>query len=187
MPNYITNKLKVNGTPEQVKEVLDFINSENGSIDFNKITPMPKWIYGSDPKVTGIGREDEKKHGSENTCLEWSRKNWGTKWNAFGISFDPAIPNVIFFDTAWNGIPKLMQKLAWIFPEIEIEYSFYDEDTGYNIGQYIFKDTDIIKQYVPEGGTKEAYDLVFELSGKTPEEMGFEYSENENNYVYVRE
>lgn len=47
MPNHIKNRLKVIGTPDQIKEVLNFISSkdEKGEavqIDFNKIKPMPK-------------------------------------------------------------------------------------------------------------------------------------------------
>ena len=47
MPNHIQNRLKVIGTPDQIKEVLTFISSkdEKGELvqmDFNKIKPMPK-------------------------------------------------------------------------------------------------------------------------------------------------
>ena len=47
MPNHIQNRLKVIGTPDQIKEVLNFIASkdEEGEavqIDFNKIKPMPE-------------------------------------------------------------------------------------------------------------------------------------------------
>lgn len=47
MPNHIQNRLKVIGTPDQIKEVLNFISStdEKGELvqmDFNKIKPMPK-------------------------------------------------------------------------------------------------------------------------------------------------
>lgn len=51
MPNHVTNRLTILGTKKQVNEVLDFIKIEKGlekreygiwTIDFNKITPMPK-------------------------------------------------------------------------------------------------------------------------------------------------
>lgn len=47
MPNHVTNILKINGTPNQVEEVRNFIRSEDddGNIvefDFDKIIPMPQ-------------------------------------------------------------------------------------------------------------------------------------------------
>jgi hypothetical protein len=51
MPNHVTNRLTVIGSPEQINQVFDFIKIEKetsedevfgiGTIDFNKITPMP--------------------------------------------------------------------------------------------------------------------------------------------------
>ena len=45
MPNHITNILKFEGDSEQVHAMLDQIKNEElgfGSIDFNKIIPMPE-------------------------------------------------------------------------------------------------------------------------------------------------
>lgn len=46
MPNHITNKLKINGSKELVKEIKDYLKTEYDEgiigIDFNKIIPMPK-------------------------------------------------------------------------------------------------------------------------------------------------
>ena len=58
----------------------------------------------------------------------WSVENWGTKWNAFCQSSDSN--NVLFFGTAWSGVPELMTKLSKIFPEVILKYScmdYYDE------------------------------------------------------------
>lgn len=49
MPNHIQNRLRIEGTEEQIHEVKDFLRAEKpdsdgvyASIDFNKITPMPE-------------------------------------------------------------------------------------------------------------------------------------------------
>lgn len=79
MPNYVVNKIKITGTQEEVTKLLNFIKSDDGfCIDFNKITPMPKWVYNKN-----LSSREEEKYGKENCWLEWSIKNWGTKWNAF--------------------------------------------------------------------------------------------------------
>ena len=164
MPNYIKNRLVIKGTNEQIEEVKEFLkpkekhNGENQeksvAMDFNNITPMPKWVYQGN-----LGSAEELKYGKENCWFEWCRKNWGTKWNAFRSSESD---NVIEFETAWNGVPELISKLGVIFPDVIFEYLFADEDIGYNVGKIEFKDT-IIKNTFLMGGSKEAYELAFDL------------------------
>lgn len=191
MPNHITNKLTINGTEEQVNEVLNFIKIEEtensecfgiGTIDFNKITPMPKWIFQKD-----LGEEDRKKYGEENCWYSWSLENWGTKWNAYSQPDERNTEDTIYFQTAWSGVPDLISKLAWIFPDVTIEYSYADEDFGYNVGSYTFKDTEEVSSYIPEGGTKEAYDLALNIYQCSPEDMELYYDEETNEYKYIEE
>lgn len=166
MPNYIKNRLIIKGTTEQIEEVKEFLKpkqpthwenqEESVAMDFDNITPMPKWVYQG-----VLGEKEEQKYGKENCWYEWHKKNWGTKWNAFRTS---SKDNIIEFETAWNGVPELMSKLGVIFPNVEFEYMFADEDLGYNIGHYEFKDTQIHNHFFVKG-SKEAYELAFELWG----------------------
>ena len=189
MPNHITNKLKVVGTVEQVKEALDFIKNDElgfGSIDFNKITPMPKWVYGNLPNVLGITLDDERRWGEDNTSLGWSIKHWGTKWNAYAQKGKRNSEDTIYFETAWNGVPDLIRKIAWIFPGVEIEYNFADEDLGSsNCGVFRFKSSEIIEQKYYEFQSKEAYELAFDLcrEGEVPEY--YKFNSEANTYEYI--
>ena len=128
MPNNITNKLTIIGDKEQVQEVLEFIQMEEdsedydgfsgiGTIDFNKIIPMPDNIYRGD-------LSSEKRKENPNNWYDWSVQNWGTKWNAYkqGMSYEED-DNTLCFETAWSGIPNLMQKLSSMFPDVTIDYS----------------------------------------------------------------
>mgnify|MGYP000001853942 FL=1 len=48
MPNHITTRIKITGDPEAVKRVLNKIKNDEfgmGTIDFEKIIPMPKNIF----------------------------------------------------------------------------------------------------------------------------------------------
>lgn len=192
MPNHITNKLTIIGTDEQVQEVLTFIQIEKkpddsepfgpGTIDFNKITPMPKWVFRGN-----LGREDEKKYGEENCWYEWCRKNWGTKWNAYGQPDKRNTGNTIFFETAWRGVPELILKLGFLFPEVEFEYGWADEDFGHNVAKIKFKDTGILEEYRPEGGSKEAYELAFEITQTTAADYDLAFNEEIGNYEYQEE
>lgn len=145
MPNYIKNRIEIIGQKDKVKEVVEFLrekdeNMDEGqteahAIDFNNITPMPKWVYNK-----SLSEVQEIKYGEENCWYKWSIKNWGTKWNAIRPSRKD---NIIEFETAWSGVPDLIRKLTFIFPEVEIKYSFADEDIGHNLGCYSFKDAEI--------------------------------------------
>lgn len=56
--------------------------------------------------------ENRKKYGYP-TWFEWSIATWGTKWNAYNQSFEE--PNILWFDTAWNGVPQLIQNFPKYF------------------------------------------------------------------------
>lgn len=190
MPNHITNKLTIVGHPRDVEDVFDFIKidydashpneSGAGTIDFNKITPMPAWVYGSKSDIIGITADDEQTYGAENCVLGWSRINWGTKWNAYGQPSMRNNENTIYFETAWNGVPSLMQKIAWMFPDVTVEYGHASEDFGANVAAHKFKGTDVLMQYIPSNGSKEAYELAKEIKGELPDWL--EFDESINNY-----
>lgn len=90
----------------------------------------------------------------------WRIANWGTKWNAYEIVKDG--DNTIFFQTAWNGVPKLIRKLASMFPDVTIKYDFADEDAGYNVGSFIMKGYEV-ENNSPADDSAEAWSLVFDL------------------------
>lgn len=66
------------------------------------------------------------------TWYDWCRTNWGTKWNAYEYSEIDA--DTIEFETAWNAPEPVMKKLAEMYPDIEIEHKWADEDMGHNSG-----------------------------------------------------
>ena len=148
MPNHIRNSVRFSGDQKQIDELLESIKGEGRVIDFEKITPMPRWIYGSQPSVTGITQEDREKYGKQNTVLEWSYANWGTKWNAYEDSREG---NKLYFETANGAVPGLMQKLAWIYPDVLIEYEFYDSTNPFGADRYkyTFKDTAFTEDVEP--------------------------------------
>lgn len=228
MPNYITNRLVINGDNDKVKQVIDFLKSTNDkgedvAIDFNKIIPMPEslkvesssmgddgytYLTGmsgnilqrskyeksvhyakmialkeSNPKMfercIEVGKQylhNIAEHGSK-TWYEWCCRNWGTKWNSLEPRY--ADYNIIIFETAWSGVPVLIAKLAEKFPDITFDYDYADEDVSYNIGSYQFNGTEIVNTEI-EDGSREAYELCFELGVADPED----YTLIDGNYKY---
>lgn len=102
-----------------------------------------------------------------NWWYTWNCNNWGTKWG--GYSYETIHFGVYTFETAWCGVPELMQELSKQNPDIEIEYTYADEDTGCNVGKLNFKDGEIISQFLPPNCSKDAYDIAFDLRPENQE------------------
>jgi hypothetical protein len=122
-----------------------------GSIDFNKIVPMPEHIYRGN-----LGRKEIEKYGAENCWYDWSIKNWGTKWNSYGYNEHTAENfdgSSIKFLTAWSSVSDLMKKLSSMFPDIRFDYKWVDEDFGHNTGKTEFKGGKTLSCFTPEGGS----------------------------------
>lgn len=74
---------------------------------------------------------NEKRHGYR-TWYEWSRKNWGTKWNAMESLLYRS--NIVQFDTAWSAPVPVILELSTMFPESTFILGYADEDYGHNLG-----------------------------------------------------
>ena len=104
-------------------------------------------------------RDNIKKYGCK-TWFDWCMDYWGTKWNAFNQN-QPA-PNEIWFDTAWSCVIRLVYKLSQMYPDAVFDYTYADENTGYNSGIFILRNGKG-QMCVPDGGTREAYEIAFEM------------------------
>lgn len=72
-----------------------------------------------------------EKYGAA-TWYGWCIRNWGTKWNAGEtVILDR---DTIRFETAWSNPAPVIQKLGEMYPAIEIEHWWADEDAGSNTG-----------------------------------------------------
>lgn len=91
---------------------------------------------------------------------DWNVAMWGTKWNAF--EQDKIGDRVYEFETAWSGAGKVIEALIVMFPDLNIELKWADEDTGSNVG--ILKSIDGKPYYWrPENQSLDAYELAFDL------------------------
>ena len=173
MPNWIYNKLTVTG--EQAKEALDFMESEYNCFDFRNICPVPDYVFQGD----SLGQLERELFGSDN-WYDWQREHWGTKWNSNEAYRDG---NVVTFQTAWNGVPKIIILLAVKFPKADYEYKYADEDfacntgmlTIYNYGAFIDR-----KLIVPPNESYEAYEIASEL---IPYDDAYRWDEDKNELV----
>lgn len=94
------------------------------------------------------------------TWYTWRRENWGTKWNARKAV--QTSPNQLEFETAWDGVVGLMEKLSAHFPDVIFQYEFADEDTGSNTGTGVIFNGKATMIY-PENQSRMGYELAFRL------------------------
>lgn len=110
-----------------------------------------------------MSNEYKAKFGADN-WYDWQVHNWGTKWNAYDQIFEEG-SNIITFDTAWSTPQQAMYHLSSKYPTLTFEVQFADEDLGHNVGNYTFKDGEIVEEYYPEGGSEEAYGMALAIKG----------------------
>lgn len=148
---------------------LEFMSREKQSLEFE----------GEDKATFERACEAYKKTGFV-YWYDWNIANWGTKWNSY--SHEKIAWNIFKFETAWSAVPVLIAYMSKKFPLLEIIYKYADEDFGYNTGIYVFKDG-IVSEHIPQGGSKEAYELAFSVKPDMKENYVFDG----NNYVYKDE
>jgi len=162
MPNWVENNVEIYGNTDVLNKILNDIKSDYGQFDFDKIVPMP-------PESetfcrSNLGEEEFKKYG-ENNWYDWSRKNWGTKWNCCEASCNGISFNVLsyFFQTAWSPAIPIMKALAEKY-KVKVKLVFIDEDIGSNCGKIAFNENGEITEdvYFSENG----FDLIAEEYGE---------------------
>lgn len=172
MPNNIKNRIKIIApTQADVDAVLSAIKGENfyytgkqEVIDFETICPMPK------------GQMD---------VIPWRNANWNTKWNAYKSEVKNG--NEVWFETAWSAVTPLVGLLSQQFPDHIFEYTFSDEDAGYNVGKRTIERGELEKAYTPHGGSKDAYDIYFELHPDKRKYYTFDEATQSYNYKDIEE
>ena len=143
------------GMPDDVEK--EVIKAHYHFPDFSKVIPPPENMF-----IGGLTTDIERQCAMEGipTWYEWRPKNWGTKWNSYEC--ERPENNVFLWETAWAGVPKIINVIAKEFPDIKFIYEYADEDTGYNCGYRTYYQGKDFTMTV-EDGSVEAYDLAFKL------------------------
>ena len=144
------------------------------------------------------------------TWYDWSRTNWGTKWNSYGYKLfeEQPIPKcaqevvnkkkysrVIRFQTAWDPPFKVYTKFRDMLLDMVLNTNvtvgfdvFYaDEDFGSNVG-YIHFETDMIANYSEtkkyDDMSNRAIELAADICNTTPEIEGYRIDPETGKYVF---
>lgn len=97
MPNHILNELIFRGVDAaQQGAIIAKLCNDEGKVDFEKLVPTPPNIW--------LGNVGQKHAKLGTSGLDWSRQNWGTKWNAYSHKpIERTDDSITFiFETAWS-------------------------------------------------------------------------------------
>lgn len=164
MPNHITNIVAVSGDESRVQSMLKEIQTDEygvGSVDFNKIIPMP---------------DDVDSH-------YWCIAKWGTKWNSYGYTADTGFKDgKLTFLTAWSAPHPILEKMSEMYPDIKFKHEWADEDISMNCGRYVYFDGERIEEYYPES-SRERIEFAARVMDCEPSEWGLFLNVSETDYV----
>ena len=139
--------------------------SDEQIASFTEYQPFETYVQ------TGKTAVDNFKQYGATTWYEWRIANWGTKWNAYDCYTDDPCSGKLEFNTAWDGVPFIIQKISESFPDVLIHYGWADEDIGNNTGRIDFKNGEDIWFDIPEGGSKHAFEIACDIQGYDIEEF----------------
>ena len=183
MPNHVTNVISFSGDKSRISAMLKEIQNDEhgiGSVDFEKILPMPDTVYNG-----SLGIRERDLYG-ENNWYDWRIGNWGTKWNSYGYTENTTFQDgKIKFLTAWSAPHPILKKLSEMFPDVKMEHEWADEDIGMNCGRYIYYDGERVEEYFPES-QKECLEFAAKVMDVSLEEDYALYlNASETGYVNI--
>ena len=156
----VFSELSVSGDPQMIEKMFDDIQNEEeglGSIDFNKIIPVPKDIYDGSLEKAAIEKNN-------NNLSEWLKDNWGVQKSIYGSYIPFFLDNAMWIVTL-GGVPlEIFDALAKNYPDLifELEWGYNMEKCGY--GQKRYENGIEVYSYIPEEDSDEACELADEIA-----------------------
>lgn len=170
MPNHVITEIVFRGVSKEKKaEILAMVSGANSQIDFTTLLPIPLNVWQG-----SVGRRHEEAFYKENTALDWSRQNWGTKWNAYGLDEGGRYHSIVqvddrlvlTFQTAWRT-PYGWLLALWHKSNVPLEYTWFDEGREHAVaGRFTTYDDDMrgdpwLEAEADEATTRRFHKLMF--------------------------
>ena len=145
---------------------IERIREATGLPSDTPIRKIARAYLNENPETANLGRRrlvaiNETGYAS---WYPWSIESWGTKWNSYDNDFSKL--NTVNFKTAWSMPEPIMKKLSELFPKVEFEWKWADEDKGNNCGIWTFENGELFCDKL-ENGSNEAYCLYIDCWGKS--------------------
>ena len=199
LSNQVTNFISFGNEPEQVAafhKMLRELRQEDGvygSLDFNKLIPMPEPLNIESGTWTNqglqayrsfmTGRKNaetfKKEHPDawelgrqayENiqkygypTWFEWRIQHWGTRCNAYSCVELRQGDQTMRFETAWRRVLEIVRALSKKYPDQTVTYRWADAELGADVGEAVFQNGKIADVHIPKPHSKEAHQLAQDI------------------------
>ena len=156
----VFSELSVSGDPQMIEKMFDDIQNEEeglGSIDFNKIIPVPKDIYDGSLEKAAIEKNN-------NNLSEWLKDNWGVQKSIYGSYIPFFLDNAMWIVTLGGVSLQIFDALAKNYPDLIFELEW-----GYNMGKYgygqkRYENGIEVYSYIPEEDSDEACELADKIA-----------------------
>ena len=163
MPNWVITQIYITGPEDKIKEFEDKVirlGEEEEVFSFNRINKRPEELDNTQcpppkPKKikvkTQTGEEleieeiadcnnatpemckDLESRFGHNNWYDWNNWNWGTKWDCSESIYSQE-DKILEFQTAWACPQEILLKMTEMFPDLQFNGSYADEDFGSNAG-----------------------------------------------------
>jgi len=148
MPNWCDNTVMIKGDAGTVLTVKQMLQESGNVFSFSKLLPCPPALM----NTTAPNRNEQsvafnKSKFGASDWYDWCIENWGTKWNSSeaAITMDHTDQIAYSFQTAWAPPIPVYQKLAEMFPNINI-FINYDECGGDFSGWRYYQNGELSKE-----------------------------------------
>ena len=91
----------------------------------------------------------------------------------------------ISFQTAWSAPHPVIEKMAEMFPDVQIMHRWADEDIGGNVGEREYRNGETEYENIPYS-EKEAFELAFDIWETTPYDMGLLLNKSQTEYINIQ-
>ena len=130
------------------------------------------------------------KYGHKN-WYDWCNdpSNWNTKWNSCDSECDRIDDNEVMFTfyTAWSFCTPVIKRLSEMYPELDIEFMYADEDAGSNCGYGSLKGGEYIEYNTPDCDSNEAYRIYLDLHPYDADSLVYDPEQDTYKWVYEDE
>ena len=162
MPNWVITRIFITGPEDKIKEFedkairleeekvfsFDRINKRPEELDNTQCPPpKPKKIKvktqtGEELEIEEIADcnnatpemcKDLESRFGHNNWYDWNNWNWGTKWDASESIYNQE-DKILEFQTAWACPQEILLRMTEMFPDLQFNGSYADEDFGSNAG-----------------------------------------------------
>ena len=135
MPNWVHNRLRGVGKPEEVRGFVtaaesldtDEPSGERWVLDFERHVGTPEQVL---PGLNAATRSPTRSPSRDDSWFHWRRENWGTKWNAMWPSRtgEPGAGEVSYrFATAWTPPEPWLLRVSLLHPDLTFELESVEE------------------------------------------------------------